>query len=92
MNNWGGARVNSGRPPKADEQELIEDLDGIIDRKEAIRLLYEQVHDESGIGASDAKVNDADPVVSGRGHYYVFALYLRPGEFGEFGYVLVKIG
>ena len=43
MNNWGGARVNSGRPPKADEQELIEDLDGIIDRKEAIRLLYEQM-------------------------------------------------
>mgnify|MGYP007062059348 CR=1 FL=1 len=38
------------------------------------------------------EVNDADPVVSGRGHYYVFALYLRPGEFGEFGYVLVKIG
>ena len=43
MNNWGGARVNSGRPPKADEQELIEDLDGIIDRREAIRLLWEQM-------------------------------------------------
>jgi hypothetical protein len=43
VNNWGGARANSGRPTKTEEQELIEDLDGIIDRKEAIRLLYEQM-------------------------------------------------
>ena len=40
MNKWGGSRPNSGRPTKSEEQELIEDLDGIIDRKEAIKLLW----------------------------------------------------
>jgi hypothetical protein len=29
----------SGRPPKADEQELIEELDNAIDRKDVIKLL-----------------------------------------------------
>lgn len=43
LNTWGGSRPNSGRPTKTDEQELIEDLDSVIDRKEAIRLLWEQM-------------------------------------------------
>lgn len=42
-NKWGGSRPNSGRPTKAFEQQLIEDLDSIIDRKKAIRVLWEQM-------------------------------------------------
>jgi len=42
-NNWGGSRPNSGRPTKAFEQQLIEDLDSVIDRKKAIRILWEQM-------------------------------------------------
>lgn len=42
-NAWGGSRANSGRPTKSEEQELIEDLDSVIERKEVIRLLWEQM-------------------------------------------------
>lgn len=42
-NKWGGSRPNSGRPTKAFEQELIEDLDSVIDRKKAIEVLWEQM-------------------------------------------------
>lgn len=42
-NKWGGTRANSGRPTKEYEQLLIEDLDAVVDRKEAIRILWEQM-------------------------------------------------
>jgi len=39
----GGARKGAGRPPKADEVKLIERLDSIIDKDEAVSKLGELV-------------------------------------------------
>ncbi len=39
----GGARKGAGRPPKADEMKLIERLDSIIDKDEAVGKLGELV-------------------------------------------------
>ena len=39
----GGARKGAGRPPKADEVKLIERLDSIIDKDEAVGKLGELV-------------------------------------------------
>lgn len=47
-NNWGGSRPNSGRPTKEYEQTLIEDLDSVIDRKEAIKLLWKEMQKGNG--------------------------------------------
>lgn len=41
--NNGGARKGAGRPPKADELKLIERLDAIIDKDEALGKLGELV-------------------------------------------------
>jgi hypothetical protein len=41
--NNGGARQGAGRPPKADEIKLIERLDAIIDKDEAVGKLGELV-------------------------------------------------
>ena len=42
--NNGGARKGAGRKPKAQEQDLIESLDNIIDLKQAIEVLKELVY------------------------------------------------
>ena len=42
--NNGGARKGAGRKPKAQEQDLIESLDNIIDIKRAIEVLKELVY------------------------------------------------
>jgi hypothetical protein len=41
--NNGGARQGAGRPKKADEAQLIERLDSIIDSDEVIEELYSQI-------------------------------------------------
>ena len=43
--NNGGARQGAGRPKKADEAQLIERLDSIIDSDEVIEELYSQIKD-----------------------------------------------
>jgi hypothetical protein len=43
VENRGGARQGAGRKPKAQEQKLIERLDNIIDKDEAIGKLGELV-------------------------------------------------
>ena len=42
--NNGGARKGAGRKPKAQEQDLIDSLDNIIDLKQAIEVLKELVY------------------------------------------------
>lgn len=41
--NNGGARQGAGRKPKAQEKELIEKLDNIIDKEEVIKKLKELI-------------------------------------------------
>jgi hypothetical protein len=44
VENRGGSRQGAGRKPKAQEQKLIERLDAIIDKDEALAKLGELVH------------------------------------------------
>ena len=43
-NEWGGRRPNSGRKPKAEEMELIEKLDKLIDPEDAIISLNKLIN------------------------------------------------
>jgi len=41
----GGARQGAGRKPKAQEKELIEKLDNIIDKEEVLKKLKELINE-----------------------------------------------
>ena len=43
--NNGGARQGAGRKPKAQEKELIEKLDNIIDKEEVLKKLKELINE-----------------------------------------------
>lgn len=46
MGKRGGARPNSGRKPKEEEQKLIERLDSLIDPMAAIKVLANKIKNE----------------------------------------------
>lgn len=46
MGKRGGARPNSGRKPKEEEQKLIERLDSLIDPMKAIQVLANKIQNE----------------------------------------------
>jgi len=50
-NNKGGRRENAGRPSRADEQNLVENLHRFIDRDEALVLLKHMMFDDRNFKA-----------------------------------------
>jgi len=51
VNNKGGKREGSGRPSKAEEQNLTENLHRFIDRDEAIAVLKRMIMDDNNFKA-----------------------------------------